>query len=177
MTILILIDEVFTPDSSRFWPKDEYEPGKSQSSFDKQYVRDYLSEVGWNKEPPAPHLPEDVIHRTSEKYLGGLSIDCRAESWLKTAGKKERQGCESFEQPLFPNWGLLNKKQMTPLEQVVYMSISTIHSPFGNPLGGRSIKNHVICSPVGRGEGLALLSEREGRPKPCPERTKEHQPT
>ena len=66
---LILIDEVFTPDSSRFWPKDEYEPGKSQSSFDKQYVRDYLSEVGWNKEPPAPHLPKDVIHRTSEKYL------------------------------------------------------------------------------------------------------------
>ena len=66
---LILIDEVFTPDSSRFWPKDEYEPGKSQSSFDKQYVRDYLSEVGWNKQPPAPHLPEGVIHRTSEKYL------------------------------------------------------------------------------------------------------------
>ena len=66
---LILIDEVFTPDSSRFWPKDEYEPGKSQSSFDKQYVRDYLSEVGWNREPPAPHLPKDVIHRTSEKYL------------------------------------------------------------------------------------------------------------
>lgn len=66
---LILIDEVFTPDSSRFWPKDEYEPGKSQSSFDKQYVRDYLSEVGWNKEPPAPHLPEDVVHKTSEKYL------------------------------------------------------------------------------------------------------------
>ena len=66
---LILIDEVFTPDSSRFWPKDEYEPGKSQSSFDKQFVRDHLSEVGWNKQPPAPHLPEDVIHRTSEKYL------------------------------------------------------------------------------------------------------------
>ena len=66
---LILIDEVFTPDSSRFWPKDEYEPGKSQSSFDKQFVRDYLSEVGWNKQPPAPHLPENVINRTSEKYL------------------------------------------------------------------------------------------------------------
>ena len=66
---LILIDEVFTPDSSRFWPKDEYEPGKSQSSFDKQFVRDYLSEVGWNKQPPTPHLPEDVINRTSEKYL------------------------------------------------------------------------------------------------------------
>ena len=66
---LILIDEVFTPDSSRFWPKDDYEPGRSQASFDKQYVRDYLADVGWNKEPPAPHLPEDVIRRTSEKYL------------------------------------------------------------------------------------------------------------
>ena len=66
---LILIDEVFTPDSSRFWPKDDYEPGRPQASFDKQYVRDYLADVGWNKEPPAPHLPEDVIRRTSEKYL------------------------------------------------------------------------------------------------------------
>ena len=71
---LILIDEVFTPDSSRFWPKDEYEPGKSQSSFDKQYVRDYLSEVGWNKEPPAPHLPQGVINRTSEKYLEAFRL-------------------------------------------------------------------------------------------------------
>ena len=71
---LILIDEVFTPDSSRFWPKDEYEPGTSQSSFDKQYVRDYLSDVGWNKEPPAPHLPEDVIRNTSEKYLEAYQL-------------------------------------------------------------------------------------------------------
>ena len=66
---LILIDEVFTPDSSRFWPKDEYKPGSSPPSFDKQYVRDYLSDVGWNKEPPAPELPAEVIHQTSEKYL------------------------------------------------------------------------------------------------------------
>ena len=66
---LILIDEVFTPDSSRFWPKDEYKPGGSPPSFDKQYVRDYLSDVGWNKEPPAPELPADVINQTSEKYL------------------------------------------------------------------------------------------------------------
>ena len=65
---LIVIDEVFTPDSSRFWPADLYEPGKSQQSFDKQFVRDYLSEIGWNKEPPAPELPEDVISKTSEKY-------------------------------------------------------------------------------------------------------------
>lgn len=66
---LILIDELFTPDSSRFWPKDEYEPGRSQRSFDKQYVRDYLLEIGWNKQPPVPQLPEEVIRKTSEKYL------------------------------------------------------------------------------------------------------------
>ena len=66
---IILIDEVFTPDSSRFWPKDEYEPGRSQRSFDKQYVRDYLVEIGWNKQPPVPELPEEVVQKTSEKYL------------------------------------------------------------------------------------------------------------
>ena len=65
---LILIDEVFTPDSSRFWPADLYEPGKPQQSFDKQFVRDYLSEIGWDKEPPAPELPDTVITKTSEKY-------------------------------------------------------------------------------------------------------------
>ncbi|MDE0314007.1 MAG: phosphoribosylaminoimidazolesuccinocarboxamide synthase [Candidatus Poribacteria bacterium] len=65
---LILIDEVFTPDSSRFWPADLYEPGKPQQSFDKQFVRDYLSEIGWNKNPPAPELPDTVITKTSEKY-------------------------------------------------------------------------------------------------------------
>ncbi len=65
---LIVIDEVFTPDSSRFWPADLYEPGKPQQSFDKQFVRDYLSEIRWNKEPPAPELPETVISKTSEKY-------------------------------------------------------------------------------------------------------------
>ena len=65
---LIVIDEVFTPDSSRFWPADLYEPGKPQQSFDKQFVRDYLSEIGWNKQPPAPELPETVISKTSEKY-------------------------------------------------------------------------------------------------------------
>lgn len=65
---LILIDEVFTPDSSRFWPAHLYEPGKPQQSFDKQFVRDYLSEIGWNKQPPAPELPDTVITKTSEKY-------------------------------------------------------------------------------------------------------------
>ncbi len=66
---LILIDEVLTPDSSRFWPLSEYEPGKSQISFDKQYVRDYLESLNWDKQPPAPELPEEVIKKTSEKYL------------------------------------------------------------------------------------------------------------
>jgi phosphoribosylaminoimidazole-succinocarboxamide synthase len=66
---LILIDELLTPDSSRFWPKDRYEMGKDQPSFDKQYVRDYLTSIGWNKEPPAPRLPEYVALETSRKYI------------------------------------------------------------------------------------------------------------
>ena len=66
---ITLADEVLTPDSSRFWPADTYHPGKAQDSYDKQYVRDYLEEIRWNKQPPAPALPEDVARRTSEKYL------------------------------------------------------------------------------------------------------------
>ncbi|CUS98348.1 phosphoribosylaminoimidazole-succinocarboxamide synthase [Candidatus Kryptobacter tengchongensis] len=66
---LILIDEVLTPDSSRFWPLSEYEPGKPQPSFDKQYVRDYLESINWDKKPPAPELPEEVIKKTRDKYL------------------------------------------------------------------------------------------------------------
>jgi phosphoribosylaminoimidazole-succinocarboxamide synthase len=66
---ITLADEVLTPDSSRFWPADKYEPGKAQDSFDKQYVRDYLEEIRWNKQPPAPALPAEVAVRTSEKYL------------------------------------------------------------------------------------------------------------
>ena len=69
---LILIDEVMTPDSSRFWPTSEYRPGTSPPSFDKQFVRDYLTEIGWAKEPPAPELPPPVVRRTSEKYLEAL---------------------------------------------------------------------------------------------------------
>ena len=65
---LMLIDEVLTPDSSRFWPKDGYAPGRSQPSFDKQFVRDYLEQIGWNKQPPVPSLPDDVVARTREKY-------------------------------------------------------------------------------------------------------------
>jgi phosphoribosylaminoimidazole-succinocarboxamide synthase len=70
---LILIDEVLTPDSSRFWPADAYEPGRSQASFDKQFVRDYLEQIGWNKQPPVPLLPEDVVARTRAKYIEAYS--------------------------------------------------------------------------------------------------------
>jgi phosphoribosylaminoimidazole-succinocarboxamide synthase len=65
---LVLADEVLTPDSSRFWPRESYQPGGAQPSFDKQYVRDYLESIHWNKQPPAPALPPDVMERTSEKY-------------------------------------------------------------------------------------------------------------
>jgi phosphoribosylaminoimidazole-succinocarboxamide synthase len=66
---MILIDEVLTPDSSRFWPADQYEPGQSQPSFDKQFVRDYLETLDWNKQPPGPMLPADVVAKTTAKYL------------------------------------------------------------------------------------------------------------
>ena len=71
---LILIDEVLTPDSSRFWPKSSYEPGRSQKSFDKQYLRDYLNTLNWDKTPPAPTLPNNVIENTRNKYLEALTI-------------------------------------------------------------------------------------------------------
>lgn len=76
---LILIDEVLTPDSSRFWPASEYQPGKGQPSFDKQFVRDYLETLDWNKQPPAPELPKNVVEKTTEKYL---------EAYEKLTGKK-----------------------------------------------------------------------------------------
>ena len=68
-TDVVLIDEVLTPDSSRFWPKDQYRPGHGVPSFDKQYVRDYLEEIRWNKQPPVPSLPDPVVERTREKYV------------------------------------------------------------------------------------------------------------
>jgi phosphoribosylaminoimidazole-succinocarboxamide synthase len=71
---LILIDEVVTPDSSRFWPADEYEPGRSQRSFDKQPVRDYLDSIGWDRTPPAPELPAEVVEGTSERYREALRL-------------------------------------------------------------------------------------------------------
>jgi len=78
---LVLIDEVLTPDSSRFWPRAAYEPGGAQPSFDKQFVRDYLEAIKWNKQPPVPALPDDVVRRTREKYveayrlLSGRALD------------------------------------------------------------------------------------------------------
>ena len=75
----IVIDEVCTPDSSRFWPALEYRPGRSQPSFDKQYLRDYLVSVGWNKEPPPPALPEEVVMKTAEKYR---------EAFVRIAGEE-----------------------------------------------------------------------------------------
>jgi len=69
---LVLIDEILTPDSSRFWPKATYEPGSSQKSFDKQYVRDYLLSINWDKKPPAPRLPAEVIENTRRKYQEAL---------------------------------------------------------------------------------------------------------
>ncbi|MDD5594165.1 MAG: phosphoribosylaminoimidazolesuccinocarboxamide synthase [Candidatus Margulisbacteria bacterium] len=77
---IIIIDEMLTPDSSRFWPKDKYEIGRSQPSYDKQFVRDYLESIKWNKEPPAPELPEEVVKKTREKYL---------EAYTKLTGKQK----------------------------------------------------------------------------------------
>ena len=71
---IILIDEVLTPDSSRFWPAEKYEIGMSPPSLDKQYVRDYLSSLDWDKNPPAPTLPADVVAKTSEKYLEAYKV-------------------------------------------------------------------------------------------------------
>lgn len=76
---LILIDEVLTPDSSRFWPRESYLIGKGQFSFDKQFVRDYLEGSGWDKKPPAPELPEEIVKKTAEKYL---------EAYQRLSGKK-----------------------------------------------------------------------------------------
>ena len=70
---MILIDEIFTPDSSRFWDAEGYEPGRSQPNFDKQYVRDWLVAQGWNREPPAPPLPQDIVEKTSERYQVAFS--------------------------------------------------------------------------------------------------------
>jgi phosphoribosylaminoimidazole-succinocarboxamide synthase len=71
---IAVVDEVLTPDSSRFWPADKYSPGKPQPSFDKQFVRDYLEKIGWNKQPPAPELPNEIVQATSAKYIEALRL-------------------------------------------------------------------------------------------------------
>jgi phosphoribosylaminoimidazole-succinocarboxamide synthase len=71
---IAIVDEMLTPDSSRFWPADQYSPGRPQPSFDKQFVRDYLERVGWNKQPPAPELPDDIVQATSGKYVEALRL-------------------------------------------------------------------------------------------------------
>ena len=82
---MILIDEVLTPDSSRFWPMDQYEPGGPQPSFDKQYVRDWLDQSGWDHTPPPPELPSDVVAATRDRYVEAYEkVSGRPfESWLK----------------------------------------------------------------------------------------------
>jgi phosphoribosylaminoimidazole-succinocarboxamide synthase len=70
---LILIDELLTPDSSRFWPKDDYAEGRPQKSFDKQFLRDYLISIGWNQKPPAPQLPSEIVEKTGDKYREALN--------------------------------------------------------------------------------------------------------
>jgi phosphoribosylaminoimidazole-succinocarboxamide synthase len=87
---LTLGDEVCTPDSSRFWPADEYEPGRGQPSFDKQFVRDWASSTGWDRTPPAPPIPEDVVAKTREKYVEAYEriTGDRFESWLRRTGAR-----------------------------------------------------------------------------------------
>ena len=71
---MLLIDEVLTPDSSRFWPQEDYRPGGPQKSYDKQYLRDYLESLGWNKKPPPPPLPAEVINNTRARYVQALQV-------------------------------------------------------------------------------------------------------
>ena len=90
-----IVDEMLTPDSSRFWPADQYVPGKSQPSFDKQFVRDYLEKVGWNKQPPGPELPADIVEATSAKYIEALRI------LRQQGGKLHSRKLRSFDEPPF----------------------------------------------------------------------------
>jgi phosphoribosylaminoimidazole-succinocarboxamide synthase len=86
--VLTLGDEVCTPDSSRFWPADQYQPGRSQPSFDKQFVRDWASETGWDRTPPAPPIPDDVVARTREKYIEAYEriTDEPFDAWTRRTG-------------------------------------------------------------------------------------------
>jgi phosphoribosylaminoimidazole-succinocarboxamide synthase len=91
--VLTLGDEVCTPDSSRFWPVDQYEPGRGQPSFDKQYVRDWASSTGWDRTPPAPPIPDDIVARTREKYVEAYEriTGQPFEAWLSRTGASEGQ--------------------------------------------------------------------------------------
>ena len=91
--VLTLGDEVCTPDSSRFWPADQYEPGRGQPSFDKQYVRDWASGTGWDRTPPAPPIPDDVVARTREKYVEAYEriTGQPFDAWLTRTGASEGQ--------------------------------------------------------------------------------------
>jgi phosphoribosylaminoimidazole-succinocarboxamide synthase len=86
---IILIDEALTPDSSRFWPADQYQPGRSQPSYDKQFLRDYLETLDWNKEPPAPQLPDEIIRKTADKYREAYRLLTGKE--LTVTGKMDLQ--------------------------------------------------------------------------------------
>jgi phosphoribosylaminoimidazole-succinocarboxamide synthase len=88
--VLTLGDEVCTPDSSRFWPADQYEPGRSQPSFDKQYVRDWASSTGWDRTPPAPAIPDEVVARTREKYVEAYEriTDEPFDAWVRRTGTR-----------------------------------------------------------------------------------------
>jgi phosphoribosylaminoimidazole-succinocarboxamide synthase len=85
---LVLGDEVLTPDSSRFWPADDYAPGRGQKSFDKQYVRDWASGTGWDKQPPAPEIPEDIVDGTRAKYVEAYELITGEpfDAWLQRTG-------------------------------------------------------------------------------------------
>jgi phosphoribosylaminoimidazole-succinocarboxamide synthase len=88
---IILIDEALTPDSSRFWPSETYMPGRPQQSFDKQYVRDYLETLDWNKQPPGPNLPQEVVEHTSEKYLEAYRLLTGRELVISPANQTRNQ--------------------------------------------------------------------------------------
>lgn len=90
---IILIDEVLTPDSSRFWPRDMYRPGGPQPSFDKQFVRDYLETLDWDKTPPAPELPEEITERTTEKYIQALMMMTGKGVSRRLMAGAEKKGC------------------------------------------------------------------------------------
>jgi phosphoribosylaminoimidazole-succinocarboxamide synthase len=88
---LVLGDEVCTPDSSRFWPLDEFEPGRAQSSFDKQHVRDWAAGTGWNKQPPAPEIPAEIVEQTRDRYLKAYEILAGEpfEEWIASSRREE----------------------------------------------------------------------------------------